>query len=52
MLNSPSFDTAIALFNDAALQLDLTKQATPTDNAKALRLLALGLKDLCEALKQ
>ena len=52
MQNFATFDSAISQFNDAALQLDVTKEATPTDNAKALRLLALGLKDLADALKQ
>ena len=52
MQNFATFDSAISQFNDAALQLDVTKEATPTDNAKVLRLLALGLKDLADALKQ
>jgi hypothetical protein len=52
MRNYATFDSAISQFNEAALRLDATKEATPSDNAKALRLLALGLKDLAEALKQ
>lgn len=52
MPNFPSLDSAILNFNGAAQQLDVTKELSPTDNAKAIRLLALGLKDLAEALKQ
>ena len=51
MPNVEGLDSAISQFNGAAQQLDVTKEATPTDNAKAIRLLALGLKDLAEALK-
>ncbi len=52
MANTQKLDSAITNFNDAMMQLDVTKEASPTDNAKAIRFLALGLKDLAEALKQ
>ncbi len=51
MRNYATFDSAISGQRGLAAT-DATKGATPSDNAKALRLLALGLKDLAEALKQ
>jgi hypothetical protein len=52
MANTQKLDSAITNFNGAMLQLDVTKELSPTDNAKAIRYLALGLKDLAEALKR
>jgi hypothetical protein len=50
--NAEKLDSAISNFDGAMLQLDVTKELSPTDNARAIRLLALGLKELAEALKQ
>jgi hypothetical protein len=50
--NTQKLDSAISNFIGATVQLDVTREVSPTDNAKAIRLLALGLKDLAEALKQ
>jgi hypothetical protein len=47
-----TLDKAINSFNGAALQLDVTKEVSTTDVAKGVRLLALGFKDLADALKR
>lgn len=52
MANTRKLDDAISQFNGALLQVDVTKEVSTNDIARAIRYLALGLQDLAAALKQ
>ena len=50
-MNTETLDSAIGHFQNALIQLDVTKEVSTTDLAKAIRYLAFGLEELAQAHK-